>query len=205
MSKRNRPITIWRKTKGGGRVGRKGFVSNRTGRLRQSSRFTASFETDQDFDLYLDSRHLQKKIGDTLKQYYVRSIKADENPETGQANPATYKTEKGRWRERNGSKAHRNYMASNLRRTIVSTNSSWGGGGKRISYSRTRMKFYFQDLPARGINKFESTRKHNRAYYLGVGGRVRPLIDRKLGEWMDLVMDGHKFQWPPDSKSDAWG
>ena len=205
MAKRNRPITVWRKSKKGGRIGNRAFISNKTGRLRKSNRFTAEFVTDRDFDLYLDSRHLQKKIGDTLKPYFERCIMADVHPENGQANPLTYRTKGGQWRQRDTSNAQKRYMVRNLHRTIVSTNTSWGGGGKRISYARTRMKFYFDEPNARLRNYYDRWRSRDRAFYLGLGGRVRPMIDKKVGEWMDLVIEGHRFQWPPDSKSDAWG
>lgn len=201
MGKRNKPITIWRRTEGGARVGTSALVSRRTQRFKTRSKFTVAFEPKEDWDVFLDSRHLNRRIGDRLRKHYLRSIRDDRNPETGQANPVTYRTESGRWRER--SKSIGRVMAGALRRTITTSEASWGGGAKRISLARTRMKFYFADPKAAAVNKFDSTRKHNRAYYLGTGGKVRPLFDQEIGKWMDLVLDGHEF--PRDTKTDAWG
>ena len=201
MGKRNKPIVIWRDTKGGGRVGTRALVNRRTSRLRTQSKFTASFETDGDWAIFVDSRHLNRRIGDRLRKHYLKHIRADANPETGQANPVTYRTPKGRWRERK--KSINRLLANSLQRTITQSDASWGGGAKRISLARTRMKFYFADPKAAAINKFDSTRSNNRAFYMGTGGKVRPLFDQEVGRWMDLVLDGHEF--PPDSKSKAWG
>lgn len=205
MSRRNKKIVIWRKTKGGGRVGTSALVNRRTQRFRTQSKFAASFQTDRDFDLDMDSRHLGYMIGDRLKAHYKKSILADQNPETGQKNPQTYRTQRGRWKERDPK--NNEIMARELRRTVTNTVGKWSGKGGRqqISLARCQFRIYPNSLEARALNKWESTRKHKqgRAFYMGTGGKVRPLIDTEIGNWIDLVLDGHTFK--PDTKSKAYG
>lgn len=205
MARRNKKIVIWRKTRGGGQVGTRALVSRRTQRLRTRSKFIARFETDRDFDLDMDSRHLGYMIGDSLKSHFRKSILRDVNPETGQKNPQTYRTKRGRWRERNPE--NNELIASELRRTVTSTVGKWTGKGGRqqISLARCQFRIYPQSKEARALNKFESLRPHHagRAFYMGTGGKVRPLIDTEIGKWMDLVMAGHTFK--PDTKAKAYG
>ena len=205
MGKRNKKIVIWRKTKLGGRVGTGALVNRRTQRFRTRSKFVAGFETDRDFDLDVDSRHLGYMIGDSLKAHYKKSILADQNPETGQKNPQTYRTPKGRWRERDPK--NNEILAREIRRTVTSTVGKWSGKGGRqhISLARCQFRIYPQSLEARAINKWESTRSHRqgRAFYMGTGGKVRPLIDTQIGNWIDLVLAGHTFK--PDTTSKAYG
>jgi hypothetical protein len=193
-----KPVTIFRdpkSTRGGSRV----VGQVKRGRKMKGS-WSASFEPSKEWEIYCNSRDLQAVVGTVIFKHLRSSIKGDRNPETGRrhkrfaSDTAIARQRAHVAKSRGDGKIDLDEMANSLRRTITDSTRRWGAGGKRISQSRTRMKFYFADRKYAAINKTDSTRKgKDRRIWLGVGGSVGSKIAPAIEKWLDVVLEGQRF------------
>ena len=190
-----------RRTVGNGRgvFSQQGSQSIKSGKVRRSSRFSATLEVKEDWDIFIDSRNLAAEIGDGLMRHFSSTVRRDVNPETGRKNPKYYITDDGRIEERNNAAE----MAKYLRRTNMNTTGRYASGW-RVNTFKSRTIYYFKDVKASMRNKRESNRRGDgQAIWLGLGGVSQGIIANRVTEWMEKVIEGEEFR--KDTEARAWG
>lgn len=165
----------------------------KSGKLSRKSKFSAQFIPNGPWSIETDSRSMLAVIGDSAMAVIRPSVAADKNPATGRSFPDEYKDFDGKLKRREKLGP---YMAKHLRRTVTDSNKKWGGGFKRLSGTRSRLKFFFADKEAATINSQDDSRQRGRkhkAVRLTVSGRVATSISQGLEDWLDKSIAGEKF------------